>query len=438
MGLALAGIGAVALVIACVQHRTYTELPGVKKSDLDVQVKGRTLRLSGVKAVDFPEKARRAPPGAALGPVRPGGDHAGRDQSGRRQGRISRRRPRGLSAAGRERKGQEQSLAGLRQLVFLGTPHHGALLERIGNWVDVILGKTPYAAFARLGQIRSASVTDLRYGNLIDEDSQGHDRFARAPDTRRAVPLPDRVACYAIAGTTAALPGGVKDRLVGDGLVPVASALGRHKDRARALEFPAAQWVACETGHLDLLSRSNVYEQVARWLGGEGPKGAVTNVCFGRIEPFTTPSGNDCHLRGTAAIRLTTFSSVSGRCNVFSPDAKSECALGGASRKLENFMSTKTAITSLVLASALSSALATLASAGPLTEAEKAAAIAAHKEKCFGVALKGQNDCAAGPGTTCQGTSTVDFQGNSWKFVQGGTCTSIVTPNGKHGSLTAM
>ena len=43
----------------------------------------------------------------------------------------------------------------------------------------------------------------------------------------------------------------------------------------------------------------------------------------------------------------------------------------------------------------------------------------AGKEKCYGVALKGQNDCAAGPGTTCQGTSTVDFQGNAWKFVRG-------------------
>ena len=101
-------------------------------------------------------------------------------------------------------------------------------------------------------------------------------------------------------------------------------------------------------------------------------------------------------------------------------------------------MSAKTAITSLVLASALSSALASLASAGPLTKAEVNAATAAHKEKCFGVALKGQNDCAAGPGTTCQGTSTVDFQGNSWKFVQHGACTSIVAPNGNHGSLTPM
>ena len=56
-------------------------------------------------------------------------------------------------------------------------------------------------------------------------------------------------------------------------------------------------------------------------------------------------------------------------------------------------------------------------------------------EKCYGVALKGQNDCAAGPGTTCAGTSKIDYQLNSWKLVPAGTCTSIKTPNG-HGSLT--
>ena len=59
----------------------------------------------------------------------------------------------------------------------------------------------------------------------------------------------------------------------------------------------------------------------------------------------------------------------------------------------------------------------------------------AAKEKCYGIALKGQNDCAAGPGTTCAGTSRVDYQANSWKLVPAGTCTTIVTPNG-HGSLT--
>jgi len=59
----------------------------------------------------------------------------------------------------------------LGKIVFLGTPHHGAPLERGGNWVDVILGVSPYsAAFARLGKIRSAGITDLRYGNLVDED----------------------------------------------------------------------------------------------------------------------------------------------------------------------------------------------------------------------------------------------------------------------------
>ncbi len=55
-------------------------------------------------------------------------------------------------------------------------------------------------------------------------------------------------------------------------------------------------------------------------------------------------------------------------------------------------------------------------------------------EACFGVALKGQNGCYAGPGTTCAGTSTVDYQGSAYKIVPKGTCESISTPKG-HGSL---
>ncbi|CAB3801506.1 hypothetical protein LMG28688_05375 [Paraburkholderia caffeinitolerans] len=101
-------------------------------------------------------------------------------------------------------------------------------------------------------------------------------------------------------------------------------------------------------------------------------------------------------------------------------------------------MSTKINVSSALVAGAVASLLAATAHAAPLTKAEVSAAMAAHKEKCYGVALKGQNDCAAGPGTTCQGTSTMDFQGNSWKFVQGGTCASIVVPGGGHGSLTPM
>ncbi|GGE01733.1 Uncharacterized membrane protein [Gemmobacter megaterium] len=56
-------------------------------------------------------------------------------------------------------------------------------------------------------------------------------------------------------------------------------------------------------------------------------------------------------------------------------------------------------------------------------------------EKCYGVALAGQNDCAAGPGTTCAGSSTKDYQGNAWKLVPAGTCTTIETPAGHKGSL---
>ena len=96
-------------------------------------------------------------------------------------------------------------------------------------------------------------------------------------------------------------------------------------------------------------------------------------------------------------------------------------------------MSAKSTVSAFVLAGAVTAALASIAAAAPPTEAGGKAA----KEKCFGVALKGQNDCAAGPGTTCQGTSTVDYQGNSWKYVDHGTCTSIKVPGGKTGSLTA-
>jgi uncharacterized membrane protein len=100
-------------------------------------------------------------------------------------------------------------------------------------------------------------------------------------------------------------------------------------------------------------------------------------------------------------------------------------------------MSVRTIVSSALLASAVATAIASVSTAAPLTKAEDdAAAAAAGKQKCYGVALKGQNDCAAGPGTTCQGTSTADFQGNAWKFVLAGTCTNIVVPGGKHGSLT--
>ena len=97
-------------------------------------------------------------------------------------------------------------------------------------------------------------------------------------------------------------------------------------------------------------------------------------------------------------------------------------------------MSSKSTVSAAILASAVATALASFASAAPLTEAEGQAAMAAGKEKCYGVSLSGMNDCAAGPGTSCQGTSTVDFQGNAWAFVPGGTCASIVVPGDRQGA----
>lgn len=156
----------------------------------------------------------------------------------------------------------------LNKLVFLGTPHHGAPLERGGNWVDILLGVSRYSApLARLGKIRSAGITDLRFGNLVDEDWKKRDRFARSGDHRVAVPLPEGVMCFAIAATTAKKAGDLSGRLLGDGIVPLASALGRHANPRLALVFDESrQWVAYGTNHLDLLSQSEVYARIKRWL----------------------------------------------------------------------------------------------------------------------------------------------------------------------------
>ncbi len=80
----------------------------------------------------------------------------------------------------------------------------------------------------------------------------------------------------------------------------------------------------------------------------------------------------------------------------------------------------------------MSNTTKSLAVAGAVAAALSAAtlpAAAGTKEKCYGVSLAGQNDCAAGPGTTCAGTSTVDYQGNAWTLVDAGTCADIELPD---------
>jgi uncharacterized membrane protein len=91
---------------------------------------------------------------------------------------------------------------------------------------------------------------------------------------------------------------------------------------------------------------------------------------------------------------------------------------------------TRRVFSAAVLASAVTAAVAAVSSSTP--------AFAAGKEKCYGVALKGANDCAAGAGTTCAGTSTKNYQGNAWKYVAKGTCISMKLPGNRKGSLSAL
>jgi len=156
----------------------------------------------------------------------------------------------------------------LRSIVFLGTPHLGAPLERGGHWIDALLDASPYTtAFARLGKIRSAGITDLRHGSLVDEDWSRDDGAARARPRRASLPLPENVRCHAIAATLAKRVSKDPANLPGDGLVPVASALGLHDDPRRALHIPRErQWIGSAMNHLDLLDRPEVFARIRDWL----------------------------------------------------------------------------------------------------------------------------------------------------------------------------
>jgi hypothetical protein len=126
----------------------------------------------------------------------------------------------------------------LSTLVFLGTPHRGAPLERAGSFFENLLGVTKYTApLGRLGLLRSGGITDLRHGHVHDVDPPQATRF------------PAGVACHALAGAR-------------DGLVPVDSALG----------FPDAEpWIGKRVGHMDLLDDAEVYARLRDILSARDP-----------------------------------------------------------------------------------------------------------------------------------------------------------------------
>jgi hypothetical protein len=155
----------------------------------------------------------------------------------------------------------------VKDLVFLGTPHLGAPLERAGHWVDILLGAAPYAApLARLGQVRSKGITDLRHGRV-------------APGAHPLpLPAPEHgPRCWAIAGTLGPSQRSVKARVAGDGLVPLASALGQAKAPGESLAFEAKrQWVAEGVNHMALLNDAAVYAKLLQWLGPKRRSAAVS------------------------------------------------------------------------------------------------------------------------------------------------------------------
>ncbi len=134
------------------------------------------------------------------------------------------------------------------RIAFLGTPHHGAPMERVGHRFESLLGMSPYSApFVRLGGIRSAGIVDLRHGRLPASNAE--------------------VDEFAIAATARTRAGRLLGGLLGDELVPVDSALGRHPDPRLALAIPdERRLVVADAGHLGLLHHPAVYRSLRRWL----------------------------------------------------------------------------------------------------------------------------------------------------------------------------
>jgi len=181
----------------------------------------------------------------------------------------------------------------LAAAAFLGSPHQGAPLERGGKVLDGWLGASPYTAgFMRLGRGRSAGITDLGHGCLLaqdwaeaetgaeaEADPAAPSRVASRPgpahraDRRRVLPLPAGVRCVALAGTLGDKPTGVGARAFGDGLVPLTSALGQHRDPDRRLAFaPGDTRVLPGVHHFDLLSDEAAGQQLVDWLGVPAPR----------------------------------------------------------------------------------------------------------------------------------------------------------------------
>ncbi|MDP2227545.1 MAG: hypothetical protein Q8J78_08730 [Moraxellaceae bacterium] len=144
-------------------------------------------------------------------------------------------------------------LARLRGAAYLGTPHQGAPLERLGHGANSLLALTPYTKpLMKIGNLRSAGIMDLRHGRVTP------------PDHEPYTPLPEGARHLLVAGH---LGRGEKRHWLGDGLVPVRSALGQHVDLGRALGGKHVTRVEFSAlGHMAMLGDARVYGALREWL----------------------------------------------------------------------------------------------------------------------------------------------------------------------------
>ncbi|WP_367111334.1 esterase/lipase family protein [uncultured Psychrobacter sp.] len=158
-------------------------------------------------------------------------------------------------------------------LITLGSPHHGAVLERIGNFVQDVISKLPFAgALAKLGDLRSAGIIDLRHGSVRDADWQSlKGRSVLPPDFRHPTPLPRHVYTYFIASTLAEAHYDAKTtKLLGDGLVTIESALGEDEDEHTLLVPEGHKAIFYGISHYNLIYSSRVHKQIIAWLLDNG------------------------------------------------------------------------------------------------------------------------------------------------------------------------
>lgn len=190
--------------------------------------------------------------------------------------------------------GKEQGFSWMKRvgnLITLGSPHQGASLERIGNYVQERIAKLPFAgSLAKLGDLRSAGVIDLRHGSIRDADWKSLEGRSVVPaDFRHPARLPLHVRTYLIAATLVEARYDSKaTTLLGDGLVTIESALGEHTGE-HALSVPEGhKAVFYGVSHINLMYSRRVNKQVVAWLldNGQSESSQEDHVLGSRINSY--------------------------------------------------------------------------------------------------------------------------------------------------------